>query len=312
MFDRIGLTSQTSAYAVRNANGVPDLLQDHIAAGYDFVKVHNFTPPEVYRTLVESSTVPVIGHIPMGVGLDEVLSSTQVMFAHASLFYYQYFFDPACSDGFWQCMAKAEADLSVLDELVERIAGSGTTITANLSIVAAEQSNDDDWDAVLSDREFALLDPAMRARWRVDNPPNRELRKERRRDIDNQAEFLRELVARLNARGVPLLAGTDAGVEGLFPGRAIHLELGELVAAGLTPKDALKAATATPGRFLRKYVPASRDLGSIRLGYAADLILLDADPLEDISNTLRLYGTMSRGTWHSRDSLIRARQELEE
>lgn len=234
------------------------------------------------------------------------------MFAHASLFYYTYFFDPSCTDDFWQCMANAQPDMSVLDDLVERIAESGATVTANLSILAAEQSNDDDWNAVLADREFALLDPAMQARWRIDNPPRRQLRRERRRDIDSQVEFVHELVTRLNARDVPLLAGTDAGVEGLFPGRAIHLELRELIAAGLTAADALKAATATPGWFLRKYVPRSKDLGSIKQGYVADLILLDADPLEDIGNTLRLYGTMSRGIWYSRDSLSRARGELED
>ena len=310
MFERIGLRRQTTAYAIQDAQSIPDVLRDHIAAGYDFIKVHNFTSPDVYRTLVHSSSIPIIGHIPLGMTADETLSSGQVMMAHSSLFYYNLFYDPSCSDGFWQCMAKVRADMSVLDDLVERIADAGVSITANLSILAVEQSNDDDWDAVLADPEFQYLDPALQARWRVDNPLARTggQRALRRKDIDNQVEFDRELVARLNARGVPILAGTDAGVEGLFPGRAIHLELRELVAAGLTPADALKAATSTPGWFFRQYVPRSRNLGRIEKGFAADLLLLDADPLVDINNTLRLRGTMARGIWHSLDALNRARE----
>jgi len=312
MFERIGLRRQTTAYAIQDTQSVPDVLRKHIAAGYDFIKVHNFTPPDVYRTLVKASSIPIVGHIPIRMTADKVLSSGQVMIAHSQLFYYNLFYDPSCSDGFWQCMAKVRADMSLLDDLVERIAESGVSVTANLSYLASEQSNDDDWDAVLADPEFQYLDPALQARWRVDNPLARTggERELRRKDTDNQIEFDRELVARLNARGVPILAGTDAGVEGLFPGRAIHLELRELVVAGLTPYEALKSATSTPGWFFRKYVPRSRNMGRIEKGFVADLILLDANPLVDINNALRLRGTMARGVWHSLDALNRARVQI--
>ena len=87
--------------------------------------------------------------------------------------------------------------MTVLDDLVEGIAASGAAVTANLSYLASERSNDDDWDAVLADPEFPFLDPAMQARWRVDNPLTREgsERELRRQDIENQLEFVRELVS---------------------------------------------------------------------------------------------------------------------
>ncbi len=179
--------------------------------------------------------------------------------------------------------------------------------TASVGGLAIEQSNDDDWDAVLI-RNSNTSTRHCKPDGRIDNPLNRALRRERRKDIDNQVEFDRELVARLNARGVPLLAGTDAGVEGLFPDMAMHVELRELVAAGLNPADALRSATSTPGWFFRKYVPRSRDIGRIEEGFVADLILLDADPLADINNALRLRGTMARGVWHTLDALNRARE----
>ena len=118
---------------------------------------------------------------------DEILSSGQVMLAHSFLFYYNLFFDPSCSDGFWQCMAQVHAGMSLLDDRVERIVHSGVSVTANLSLLAIEQSNDDDWDAVLADPEFEYLDSALQARWRIDNPLNRALRRERRKDIDKSS-----------------------------------------------------------------------------------------------------------------------------
>ncbi|MDX1396831.1 MAG: amidohydrolase family protein [Gemmatimonadota bacterium] len=304
MFDRIGLARQTTAYAIPSAEDVPRVLRDHLAAGYDFVKVHNSTPHDVYRTLVATSSIPVVGHIPLGLSADEAIAA-QAMLAHSEVLYYALFYDWSCTDGPYQCMADTRPDMSALDDIVERIADSGIAVTANLAHLATERSNDDDWDAVLADPEFRYLDTAMRARWQVDNPNARVggERELRRRAVENQVEFDRELVARLSARGVPVLAGTDAGVEGLFPGRAIHLELRELVTAGLTPEEALATATSTPGRFFRRHVPRSRDLGRVEEGFVADLILVDADPLADVANAARLRGTMSRGVWHPVEAL---------
>ncbi len=62
---------------------LPDVLRDHVAAGYDFAKVHNFTSAGVYRYLVESGEIPVIGHIPMGMSADETLASGQILMSHS-------------------------------------------------------------------------------------------------------------------------------------------------------------------------------------------------------------------------------------
>jgi hypothetical protein len=309
MFDRLGLDRQTTAYAIPDAAAVPGVLSEHIAAGYDFIKVHNFTSAEVYRILAASS-LPIVGHIPLALHLGDILPE-QAMLAHAMAVYYDLFFDPSCTDGFWQCMAATHPDMTVLDDVADRIARSGIAVTANLSYLATERSNDDDWEAVLEDPEFAYLDPAMQARWRVDNPLARgDQRELRRQDIENQLAFDRELIARLNARGVPILAGTDSGVEGLFPGKSLHLELRELVIAGLSGADALRAATSTPGRFLRTHVPRARDLGQVRPGFAADLVLLDADPLTDVENAGAIRGTMSRGVWHPVETLDEIRDRV--
>lgn len=103
----------------------------------------------------------------------------------------------------------------------------------------------------------------------------------------------------LHDGGIPLLAGTDAGVPYALPGWSLHDELHLLVEAGLSPSEALRAATSEAARALDR----DQELGTIRPGYLADLVLLSANPLQDIRNTRRLEGMVLNGRWLGRDSL---------
>ncbi len=101
------------------------------------------------------------------------------------------------------------------------------------------------------------------------------------------------LVARLVQSGASLLAGTDAACQGGLPGEDLHLELELLVKAGLTPRQALATATVEPAR----YFGTSDQHGTVTAGALADLVVLDGNPLEAISNTRRIYGVVLRGVW---------------
>ena len=97
--------------------------------------------------------------------------------------------------------------------------------------------------------------------------------------------------AALYRAGVPILAGTDLSIPEVYPGYALHEELALLVDAGLDPIDALRAATIEAAR----YLDASDSLGSIEVGKVADLVLLDGDPLDDITNTEQIQAVVVRG-----------------
>jgi imidazolonepropionase-like amidohydrolase len=112
---------------------------------------------------------------------------------------------------------------------------------------------------------------------------------------------MQETVRRMSARGVRILAGTDTPGLAAVPGRALHEELGLLVAAGLTPREALRAATTAPG----VYLEARDSLGTIRAGAVADLVLLDGDPLRDIAQTQRIRAVVARGRYYDRAALDR-------
>ncbi len=102
--------------------------------------------------------------------------------------------------------------------------------------------------------------------------------------------------------GVPFMAGTDtaAGVH-VFPGFSLHDELALFVQAGLTPLQALQTATVNPARFMGRLA----DLGTVAKGKLADLLLLDADPLEDIANTRKIRGVVLAGRYFDRAGLDR-------
>ena len=95
------------------------------------------------------------------------------------------------------------------------------------------------------------------------------------------------------------MAGTDLGNEYLYPGFSLHDELVLLVNAGLTPMEALQAATRNPVEFLGKL----DSLGTIEKGKLADLILLDANPLEEISKTQRNNAVVVNGRYLSKEKL---------
>jgi imidazolonepropionase-like amidohydrolase len=107
------------------------------------------------------------------------------------------------------------------------------------------------------------------------------------------------IVGKMNTAGVPLMAGTDTTAPFIFPGSSLHEELALLVQAGLTPMQALQAATKRPAEFLGKL----QTQGTIVQGKVADLVLLDSNPLDDIHNTQKIRAVILRGKLLDRNLL---------
>jgi imidazolonepropionase-like amidohydrolase len=112
-------------------------------------------------------------------------------------------------------------------------------------------------------------------------------------------EMRSQIVGMMHRAGVRLIAGTDMGAVYVIPGFSIHDELQLMVEAGLSTLTALQSATINPVKFLGK----EKDLGTIEKGKLADLILLDANPLENIKNTRRIAAVMVNGRYWPRQTL---------
>jgi imidazolonepropionase-like amidohydrolase len=107
------------------------------------------------------------------------------------------------------------------------------------------------------------------------------------------------IVKALHDAGARLLIGTDSPHPFVMPGFSVHEELSNFVSVGISPYEALKAATVDAAEFMG----VAGEFGTIKPGARADLILLENNPLEDVNNTSRIAGVMVRGHWRSRDSL---------
>jgi imidazolonepropionase-like amidohydrolase len=106
-------------------------------------------------------------------------------------------------------------------------------------------------------------------------------------------------VGDMHAAGIPIMAGTDSTAPNLVPGFALHDSIADLVRAGLTPMEALQAATSKPAEFLGR----SNEQGTIAPGQRADLVLLDANPLQDTHNIQKIHAVILQGKYLDRAAL---------
>ena len=108
-----------------------------------------------------------------------------------------------------------------------------------------------------------------------------------------------ELVKEMHKTGVPFMAGTDVPGAYIYIGFSLHDELALFVQDGFTPLEALQTATINPAKFLG----LERSLGTVEKGKLADLVLLDANPLENIANTKRIFAVVVGGRYLSKEKL---------
>jgi Tol biopolymer transport system component len=185
-------------------------------------------------------------------------------------------------------------DGPIYDDLVQlyRAAGIGVVPTISYSSFAVRLNRHP--DALEADSELApFLPPRSDFRWML------ELDSAGRRQYEHYAEWARQATAKLARAGVTIGTGTDIWE---IP-TGVHLELEEMVDAGLSPLEALHAATGGAARI----IGAERDFGTIEPGKWADLVILDADPTANIRNTRRIRTVMQAGRLLDRDAAVAGR-----
>ena len=272
-------------------------------AGYDFIKVYNNVPAEAYRGIVEEAQrlgIPVAGHVPFDVGLEGVIAHGQASVEHLRGYVWELVPadapDQPGADLRSRTLAWNHAEPARMKALASRsrIAGVWNTPTLTVGLIFKRQSEieaylagpegpfvGDAWKDVLRDRkQITWLSNFSEADFEA---------------AERSLHVQRQLVGALARAGARLLVGTDRSPWGL----SLHTELRELVDGGLSPYEALAAATREPAEFL------GRDDGSgrVAVGSPADLVLLRSNPLDDISNTLAIEGVLRRGEWLDREAL---------
>ena len=275
------------------------MVTDQKAAGYDLLKIH----PGVLRVAFDSLAatanrlrIPFAGHVPLEIGLDVALTSKYSTIDHLDGFVEAMYtgaqpLTPQ-ANGFFGLGIMRQLDVAKFQSIVDRVKASGVAMVPT-QILMDNYANDLTGEQLTSLPEFKYWVPQQVANWRgqKDNilaqpPAPREQR----------LEFIalrRRFIKALHDAGVPFLLGSDAPQLWNVPGFSAHRELGSLVAAGLTPYQAIRTGTVAVAKFLGEEGVS----GVVRQGARGDLLLLDANPLQDVSNTLRINGVVVNGRW---------------
>ncbi len=288
----LGPTIYTSGpYA--NLPGVASLEDaDRVAAeqkraGYDFIKIHGNLAADVNRRLgaaAKANGIALIGHAPRNLPFDSVLTSGQIMVAHAEELEYTYF---------------QSLDTLMIPAMAKRMAAAGVWLTPTLSTfhgISSQWARRGGADSALALAERAYLNGDLLKFWTTSNPYTGRPPDDSAR-INRMYVFQLSMVKQLHEAGVRLLTGTDTPLPIMYPGSSIHLELEELVLAGLTRAQALESATRNAGEFVNRYVDHTAHFGTIAPGARADLVLLERNPLDDLAAARHPLGVMLRGRW---------------
>jgi imidazolonepropionase-like amidohydrolase len=292
------------------ARAAVDQLQQR---GADFVKIID-VPRDAYFAVAEESKargISFAGHIPADVNAVEASNAGQKSIEH--IIYSSLAFD--CSSQEAQLRKKkldarvrhdGQAIGDITDEanrtfspekaatLWATFKKNGTWVTPTLFSIRANARRMED---SAGDPQLAFLPAALRKEWA---PPQNATQDDRDTAAWWQRQFEndRKLTGEMHRAGVRLLAGSDSLDRYVFVGTSLHQELQQLVAAGLTPLESLQAATKNPAEFLGR-----KDLGAIVVGNRADMVLLEADPLQEISNTQKISVVILAGKFLARADL---------
>ncbi len=310
---------------VRNAT--PDdarqTIRDMKEQGVDFIKIYEMVRPDTFESMVETARelgLPIDSHVPLSmragtagppvdsiehlrnIELDCASNAPELHETRLELLK-----NPDGLSGYelrsslhslQRLPAIANYDQERCDEVLESLTSTIQVPTLRLGALNLDPPFlKDDWQDALS-----RIPPEVREEWRneaadmADNPVE---------EFTSFGEWVVFLVERMHAHGVPIGAGTDTPIFISVPGFSLHSELEYLVRAGLSPLEAIRSATVRPAEFFS----LEEQMGTIDVGKKADLVLLDANPLESISNTRRIAAVVTKGNYYDVESLVTLAKE---
>lgn len=306
---------------IGTANPSPEAARANVAslaeAGVDFIKVYEMVTPEVFDALVEAGNehgLPIAMHVPLSLRAGQTASRVRSMEHLRNIE--------------MDCAANAEELLDVRRGiLTEHREGPGAELRSRLhglqrlpAVAALDEARCEEVLATMRNtiqvptlrlNALSVQGPFDRPDWpgALDRLPAEvavDWRAATERRLANPGsgnttfgEWSLALIGWMHERGIPIGAGTDTPISFAAPGHSLHDELDMLVRAGLPPREALRSATVRPAEFFG----LEGEMGRVAEGYRGDLVLLRANPLDDIANTREIEGVVSRGRWFTGEEL---------
>lgn len=303
---------------IRNAKEARETVNRLFEEGYDGLKIYSYLNKESYLAVTrtaDSLGMPVFGHIPFALEFSDIWKNGQSGIAHFEelMNALQREFGKYKGDEierlFGSFKGQEDPFLSFVeqrsDELAENLMKHDISVTSTLWLTQSFVRQKVELDKVLKEIELAYENPGIsegsvmtsRAigwlppvnRYRFSENLTDEQKAGNRVYWETYGKACQILAKNLAAKGVKIMAGTDANLPPTVPGFSLHDELQSLQEAGMSEAQVLQAATSNPAQWLKS------NAGKVLPGYDANLVLLDKNPLEDIANTKAIHTVIAKG-----------------
>jgi Amidohydrolase family len=280
-------------------------VDDLKLGGADFIKVQSYIPRDAYFAVADESKkqdMIFVGHVPDAIRASEASNAGQKSIEHFTGIF------EGCSTIEDELLKGPKGPRRVLETYSEPKCAALISLLAKNSTWQVPTLVWERGQWLIDDIDLSQSPGAQyaAATWR--NKTYKQFTESILKELDTDPlSYRRQFVAKelemtlaMHRAGVPLMAGTDtaAGVY-VIPGFSLHQELELFVKAGLTPVEALQTATLNPSKFLGR----THDSGTVETGKLADLVLVDASPLDDIRNTQKISAVVLGGRYFSRADL---------
>lgn len=315
--------------AVKDAAQGEAAVRNSRKNGADFIKVYSLLPRDAYFAIAAESKkegIPFAGHVTYAVSLSEASDAGQKSVEHltGALLaassredeFRKEIVQAMSGDNPYSATSALTRRLSKeiresydpvkAPALYRHLARNRTWQTPTLTVLRATANLDD--PNFVDDPRLRYVSQTVRQSWDPRNDFRLKARtkedwEEARRTYDSYVR----VVGEMRRAGVPILAGTDVLNPFCFPGFSLHDELALLAGAGLTPMEALQAST----RSAADYLGILDSFGTVEKGKTADLVVLEANPLDDITNTRKIAGVMLSGRYFPKASLEKMLADVE-
>ncbi|MFM9074274.1 MAG: amidohydrolase family protein [Bacteroidota bacterium] len=291
-----------SGLSVKTPKAGAELVRKQKAMGYDFLKLHPGLSRDKFRAIVATAKEVGItygGHVSFGVGLWEACSSGYATIDHldgmteAMVPGIDTLTDQTA--GLFGMFVGARADQRRIPEVMRALKENRVSLVPTQTLAERWFAPDATPERMDAAPEMIYMDRKTRDAWMQVKRNLMANPRYRADDMNTYIMLRRRMLKEAQHSGVTILLGSDGPQVFNVPGFSVHHELRALVNSGLTPYEALKTGTVNVAAFYQ-----ASDRGKVKPGYVADLVLLGANPLENISNTTTIEGVFLNGRWMSK------------
>lgn len=299
--------------SVKTAARGSEMVREQKEARYDFLKLHPGLTKETFgaiSTTAKEVGIPFVGHVSFGVGVWRAIDA-----GYSSIDHLDGFIEGMVpgieamveqQTGLFGMFVADQVDESQIPKLMSALKEKNIWVVPTQSLADRWFDADFTGDAFLKDPDSKYMSKQTVNQW-IDAKKNLMANEQyNAAKIENFIKLRRKLIYECQKNGVGLLLGCDAPQIFNVPGFSTHNELKYLVDSGLTPYQALQTGTVNVAKYLNL-----ADAGTIKPGAIADLLLMDGNPLADITNSKKVAGVMVRGKWLSKAEIDSGLKKLE-